>query len=257
MGIPSGVAAKLDRADEHVENLRTAVDEFLSSEPFRAERTLSPDGREHIVRWTKTTPIPFRIPLIAGDAVHNLRSALDHLALEIARRCSSSKLTREQERKVHFPVARTKEVFCDQVVRYFGGITPKAFDAMYSIQPFSFLMHTEHSLLLQVSELDNIDKHRMLVSTPIAPVVAKPPWASGVHAEWESAAPGPFSPGVEIGRYRFAKPTSEASAPVTFQFGITLSPPWNYKDIRFRFSEYANTIRGGVVVPICNQLGLQ
>ena len=83
MDIPPGVIAKLNRADRHIVDLGDLVERFLTSQPFAVERVVSEDGRRHVVRWTRTAEIPVEISLVAGDAVHNLRSALDHLAVEI------------------------------------------------------------------------------------------------------------------------------------------------------------------------------
>jgi hypothetical protein len=254
--IPPSVAAKLDRADLHIGELGKAVEAFLMPGPFDAERVVIDDGRTHVVRWSRTASIPMSISLIAGDAVHNLRSALDHLAVEIERVGAGRDLTPDEERKPQFPVALNEKTFNQQVKRYFEFASSRAIDIMRSFQPYSLAtVDPRLSLLYQVSELDNADKHRMLSSTPITPVAVHVGWGQSHPHEWVPGPHRPFEPGLELGRYLFADPTSPDDTPLEFRFGLTLvTDPWVPHDIRYRLGAFAQTIRDGVVVPICRLL---
>jgi len=254
--VPPGVVAKLDRADKHIIDLGKVVEDFLAPEPFGAERAVSADGREHIVSWTRTAKIPVEISLIAGDVVHNLRSALDHLAVEIERasaRTAGHELTAHEERRPQFPVALTTGEFDRQTKRYFKYASSATIDVLRAFQPCSLLtQEPKNSFLYQVSELDNADKHRVLSGTPITPVAVSTGWPKDRSWTWIDGPPLPFAPGVEIGRYIFAKATTGEDAPLELRFGLTLvTDPWVPHDIRYRFSDYAKTITDGVIVPIC------
>lgn len=245
----------------HLIELGKAVEDFLVPEPFGAERTVSDDRREHIVIWTRTASIPVAISLIAGDAVHNLRSALDHLAVEIERvsaRAAGHELTLDEEHRPQFPVALTQTEFGKQTKRYFKFASPATIDVIRTFQPYSLITSDPRlSFLYQVSELDNADKHRVLSRTPITPVSISSGWSPRHGPRWINGPLSPSAPGLEIGRYVFDEPTSAEEAPLEFRFGLTLgTDPWVPHDIRYRLTEYAKTIRDGVIVPVCHQVDL-
>jgi hypothetical protein len=255
--VPQGVAAKLRRAEVHLALFGMAVEEFLAAEPFAAVRTVSNDGRSHVVEWTRTAPIPDDIPLLAGDAVHNLRSALDHLAVALERASANRlghQLTPAEERRPQFPVARSEREFKEQLTR-FGYLSPATVDVLKTFQPFAIAPgQPEQSFLWQVSDLDNLDKHRMLAPVPISPVSITEP---GHRGQWVDGPSVPYAPGVEIGRYVFADPTAAAELPIEVRFGLTLgSVPWVPHDVRFRLGEYAKTVKEGVIVPICQSVNI-
>jgi hypothetical protein len=130
--------------------------------------------------------MPVEISTTIGDILHNLRSALDSLAYEIARRGLGRPMTPREERACVFPVTATPErfdQFFDQTSEHertrirsalYGDRARAAFRA---VQPFR--IHEEAILLgVQVSEtyeeeyrwselyrlrqLSNLYKHRRL-----------------------------------------------------------------------------------------------
>jgi hypothetical protein len=82
--IPRSVALKFARVGEHMAALSEAIDTFLSTEPYGTKREIEQNGREHVFFWTKYEECPDRLGLIAGDAIHNLRSSLDHMVVALA-----------------------------------------------------------------------------------------------------------------------------------------------------------------------------
>src|SRR4051812_19688648 len=79
MVIPSYIA-KLARAKKHLGDLEEEVRRFGDTHPYEVrEAVVAADGRK-VRRITFTgSPANTDIPLIAADAIYNLRSALDHL----------------------------------------------------------------------------------------------------------------------------------------------------------------------------------
>jgi hypothetical protein len=54
---------------------------FIESKPYLIERQLHPQRQEYVIYWIHSTrPIPSAITSRAGDALANIRSALDNLA---------------------------------------------------------------------------------------------------------------------------------------------------------------------------------
>ena len=222
-----GVAAKLNRANAHLADMGAAVEAYLAADPFAADRSVREDGRVHVITWTRTAPIPEMISLLAGDAVHNLRSALDHLAVELERlsaQRSSHTLTAKEERRPQFPVARSQSEF-DRQIGQFSHLDLSTIDVLKTFQPFVMTpIQPEQSFLWQVSDLDNLDKHRMLAPIPISPVMVTP---LGHRGHWVAGLSVPYAVGVEIGRFEFDDPTSAAEMPIEFLYGLTLGTlPW-------------------------------
>jgi hypothetical protein len=72
--------AKLARAKEHLIDLDEAVQRFVNSHPYTVSQRV--EGKKQRRRWRvefTASPADTDIPVIAADAVNNLRFALDHL----------------------------------------------------------------------------------------------------------------------------------------------------------------------------------
>jgi hypothetical protein len=79
--------AKIRRAHTHRKTLEKLVDEFEASQPY----TLTPEPGERpnevAYRLSIRQEAPAEISTVVGDVLHNLRSALDSLAYELAIQC--------------------------------------------------------------------------------------------------------------------------------------------------------------------------
>ena len=84
----AGSWAKLDRAQSHVNKLRRAIVEACDGKP--PPRVLSTrrefDSNENLILWRaeRLPPIGEDWGLMIGDAIHNIRCALDHLWWQLA-----------------------------------------------------------------------------------------------------------------------------------------------------------------------------
>lgn len=84
-GVPSpdfsGVWSKVERAKRHIDDLETRIIAYYALKPYLVAEYDDLNLGHHIYQLAGVDPaMPEDIPLIIGDAVHNLRSALDHLA---------------------------------------------------------------------------------------------------------------------------------------------------------------------------------
>jgi hypothetical protein len=88
---------KIDRARKHTEDLEAEIRAFWAADPYEIEMVGTPFASRCFYRVKRIAALPESIPLIVGDAVHNIRSALDHFAWAAVS---------PQERGVHtyFPV---------------------------------------------------------------------------------------------------------------------------------------------------------
>lgn len=88
--IPSRL--KIDRAKKHISDLKIVLREFGNADPYRLVSEIKPCAIEsdyvevcsdpimmHHYRIHSSHPLPDEITLLIGDAVHNLRAALDLL----------------------------------------------------------------------------------------------------------------------------------------------------------------------------------
>ena len=160
-----GVHAWLDRADEHLSELRTAFKSWLYAERELAMKTArqgdDPESDDSpvlgSVNTAPNTVIPPRINVIVGEVAQALRRALDYLVYELARRDSG-----RMQDNTQFPFERTEDGFADlsrpgSKRPYLRGVGEGHVAALRPYQPFS---GAEWGVQLQA--ISNPDKHRHL-----------------------------------------------------------------------------------------------
>ncbi len=101
-----GPRLKANRADQHINDILRMSQELPAEfYDFRVcARTIPPYAKptQFELRYDPIKPIPETFALIIGDAVHNLRAALDHLASGIIR-------TIDPGAKRYFPVTKIRD----------------------------------------------------------------------------------------------------------------------------------------------------
>jgi hypothetical protein len=107
--------------------------------------------------------VPEVVPATIGDAIHNLRSALDLMAADMARN------NNESVDKVAFPFAESSGKFSKAVKeRKFSRCGEKAITIAIKAEPYK----GGNNLLYSIHQLDISDKHNMLL--PVANSVGMP-----------------------------------------------------------------------------------
>lgn len=76
--------SKLDRAHQHLEELRSEINRWVKSRPYRIIDKIDSNSRDNIIYGQIIRPMPARIVQLIGDCLQNLRSCLDHLAYSLA-----------------------------------------------------------------------------------------------------------------------------------------------------------------------------
>lgn len=170
-----GVDAKLRRANMHLDEIERQVKAFAAPNPNHFVHQYD-DGRGQVI--TRPHPSLFAPredwSTTIGDCVHNLRSALDHLAHDLV--TLGGGVPRGGRSGTAFPIL-------DSLVGPNGGprklhiststgnISPEVFAVIEALQPYNRLNRLDDPLshpLWVLSELDNMDKHRTLALTGIA-----------------------------------------------------------------------------------------
>ena len=250
--IPRSVQLKLGRVDTHIEALDESIKAFLKPKPYSAKRVLERDGRDHVLIWDDYVEPPDDFGLIAGDAIHNLRSSLDHMAVELARAGATAQavtMTAKEIAGIQFPIVVFEEDFAKQLERgRLKYVDPDAQAFIESSQPYRMTPTTPTwNNLYLVGELDNADKHRLLTTAGLAPGIIKDNWPPTLNETSLKTPELSLTPerGAEIGRFSFATPQREEDVPVDFQWGFTLliGQMWHVHDIRFIIGNYISTVR--------------
>lgn len=156
-----GPRLKLAWGRRHVNIVEQLLARFVELKPFGLVR-VDPPGRSGGFNIRLTKPIPPDIPLALGDAIHNLRTSLDHLACDLVR------LNGRSARSVYFPFARNGDDI-EKLIKdkNFHRASDAAQALLKEIGPHP----AGNRLLHALHELDVFDKHRLLVPVVHTPVV--------------------------------------------------------------------------------------
>lgn len=153
------VRIKIERAKKHLADLEAQI--VASRNDYRhivIRKTDSPIGGAFQMSGDpthKALRLPVDVIAGAGDVVHNLRSALDHLAYQLA---VVGTPTVEPSRRIEFPIAKDAATYESEKARKVEGIRPEAVKVIDALQPYKGGCHGD--ALWRIHELDNIDKHR-------------------------------------------------------------------------------------------------
>lgn len=173
--------AKVNRAREHLDSAREAIERFRASQPYSVLPEPTDTPGKVAYRLQIARPVPVAVSTTVGDVLHNLRAALESLAFEVARRSHARPLTLALERASTFPICDSPESFD----RFFRGARASLYDdrgraALRAVQPFvnleqvhlagvglerTFQEESGWSPLHRLDDLWNLDKHRRLTLT--------------------------------------------------------------------------------------------
>jgi hypothetical protein len=211
-----GVEAKIRRANEHARELATAIEEFGRSDFYEIATEL--DYRKRIVGRTVNVKTPGPdLGVLIGDCIHCLRSALDHLAYQLAL-SNTNPLPEAWAKDSSFPIFKTHTRFRGGkgngrgAAYKMAGMSRSARASIKRLQPYHRRKHRMLRALWQLEELSNIDKHRLL------PTVGAIPQRASFNIEFNQ-------PGVKLaGLTPFAGPIEEGRRVVMVHGGPFQSP---------------------------------
>jgi hypothetical protein len=149
-------AKKIDWAEEHIRNLRERFRIFADSNPYSFLTKADPKTGDLTFSLRFQNPMPPEFGLIIGDAIHNLRTALDHMTWELIGLDNGT-----QDGSLHFPSREVRndfEAVCD------GIKTPRA-DTKAFFKGLAVYIGGQRQSLNGICILDNSDKHKII--TPL------------------------------------------------------------------------------------------
>jgi hypothetical protein len=263
MTVPWNVELKFDRAAKHVEELRAECAAFLATEPHSYTRTVEGGTREdagpvHVFRWERFEKPPRELGLVAGDAVHNARSALDHLAVHIDARgaalAGKKEYTEEDERKVQFPITSSRSEFDRRAKRDLPCAHPDAIKVVEAFQPYNVSTKPDLAQILILSELDNLDKHRTLAPIGFSIAYAVGRWPEAVFPAFEfakfadpNATADYGEPGSEILRFSFPDEYAVDQIPCQLGYEVALFAVPGLRGLDAKIEQVITTVRSYAV----------
>lgn len=186
--------AKLRRADAHIAAISRVIQDWMPTVEQPVAH-IADDRLSWEVRLSLPEPAPLEsLSLTFGDAIHSLRSALDHLVWSYA---SLDQLDDEARRQLAFPVCRTEERWNQKHRRWLRSVPADVVGRIEDCQPYNRPEHERAAdALLGLSELDNQDKHRLLVESQAS--LAGMAASHGVKFATEEAAARNAPPDVTV-----------------------------------------------------------
>ena len=158
-----GSQLKWDRAHKHLNDATAAASQFLQSNPYRIVRDEESEPGKLLYWITLLKDPPPEIALAAGDAIHNMRSALDHIVYELSTK------RKKNPRDTSFPLHK-EEADWDKRGRHQVRLLPnEAITYIYNVQPWPRpqpfrpdMFGPNRQRLRELHELDIADKHKTL-----------------------------------------------------------------------------------------------
>ena len=173
---------KLKRGIEQVKALCGETATFEGARAYLFESEGEPRSSQEIVYRcfaVQQEPMPLHWPLLAGEAVQNLRSALDHLIYEKS----------GGNEQTQFPIFINPDDFASRGAKRMKGVPRSLQTIIESHQPYRHVPgEPSRDPLAELRTLSNRDKHKVLatvVSAVTREAVGKP---EGVELTWEDYA---------------------------------------------------------------------
>jgi hypothetical protein len=175
-----GARLKLKRANKHIRDLDIALKAFKKTNPHKIATKRNDKG--YLIVYVKSVKkVPINFALLAGDALFNLRSALDHTALQlwVASGCHGNL------KDVYFPISESPAKHGARVAVQIQGARPDIVKALDLIEPYKAGLG--HQLWV-LHRLNITDKHRLLLTVAIG---YRPPSLTDIIAAKLAAAGKP------------------------------------------------------------------
>lgn len=167
----AGFESKFARAFSLVDDLEQQISDYLQAGPVETTERNEPSGDLVVTARARVRP-PAEWSLLVGDALHNARSALDHLAWQLVEMHGGS------PDKSRFPFKESPVGFGDELRNALPKVPSEIRQQVKALQPW----RGGDDRLWLLHHLDILDKHRLLV-----PVVAA---SRGIMLHFSAEWPG-------------------------------------------------------------------
>ena len=149
------IQLKVARAKIHLRELEGISARFMNAKPYAVGTKRNAEKRL-VYFVSRIVEVPPEIPVVAGDVLQNLRSALDHIAYRLVLSGAGSMPTQH----VYFPIALDLQRYNEKKTRDLRGASPAVINAVDAVKPY----RGGTDALWRLHKLNNIDKHRLLLT---------------------------------------------------------------------------------------------
>jgi hypothetical protein len=230
---------KLDRAEEHLQQLEGEIASYAARNPYQVLGGVRTKNHKRVwlyhLHFTEQ-PDGNRLAVITGDITHNLRSALDHVAVALGSRDGFFPLFTED------PSLDQRVYACDctqcnpreRWSRAVDRMPKEAVAIIKSAQPYNNGTDASLNLLALLNRFDNADKHRKLLRPEVGLGDATFTATARGQVIQGSGGPGFYKDGAEIAGFedRFVPPLTETEVDVqghaTFEISLHVENPEGY-----------------------------
>lgn len=242
----SSATLKLARAYEHLDSIDAEVRDFLETDPYVVAFEADLETGERLVRAASVDAPPIRLSLMIGDALHNLRSALDHLVWE---RSAPEK----RGRRSGFPILRRPPKGEFAAIPKVKGLRPADRAIVQRLQPYNARdpEQIRDEPLLVLHNLNVTDKHKALHLTGLSMEEATiRPVAPGAKIRHSETFPGTFEQGAVLARVVVTPPEAEVDMNFRPAFDVAFEPgttPWHDMPVGHTLAIFAETVEAALL----------
>jgi hypothetical protein len=154
----TALRVKVHRAKQHVSDVERQVATFLESKPYQVGTKRELETTKLIYYVVGVAEAPVNIAAVTGDALQNLRSALDHLAYRLV--VVGLGTIPSNPKYIEFPIADSQRQYPSLRDGKVKGARQPAKDAIDAVKPYP----GGNDGLWRLHKLNNIDKHRLLLT---------------------------------------------------------------------------------------------
>ncbi len=145
---------KIRRAYHHITEIDQILKQFFLDRTFHSVSCKKVGDKYMLHVETGGDPLPENVPLILGDAVHNIRTAFDHVVVaftkgkgDLALPVAKTAVDLTQSGKIFTKIKKDFPTFADYILN--------------NLEPFK----GGQLFLWEITQLDNLDKHNLLIPT--------------------------------------------------------------------------------------------
>ncbi|MGA2571087.1 MAG: hypothetical protein ABSF23_11265 [Terracidiphilus sp.] len=153
------IRVKIERAEKHLDELEAAILSLGQATFKLISLDSQPETGKPFLNARPLNVYPPAIPAIAGDVIHNLRSALDHLAFHLVMvGVTFGETPPEKWEDIQFPIMYSLKGYEGRKGRHIQGARREAIEAIDALKPYK----GGNEALWLLRRLDNTDKHSFL-----------------------------------------------------------------------------------------------
>jgi hypothetical protein len=214
----SGVLVKIDRARAHLDEFDREASRVEAACRDAIVRERDERRSEYVFRFDRVPAVPAVLSAIAGDAIHNLRVSLDHLAWQLV--IATGGTPRAGWGGTTFPIYE-RSPSPDSRPQINPGVPEGLRQVLDELQPYKRARQPEHHQLAILNRLDISDKHHQLLVAVIG--VQSLGWWGEVDPTGFNS--GPYRDGSEVCRFPYSGTSGTDQFSPTFVFRVRLDEP--------------------------------